>query len=132
MHSATHPLTKQIAKCFHVSHPIQMSAVYGKRNSFQILMKYGGNILIQDDFKNNILHLMCYVINGTPEREEEARMFYRWLITIVSKEHMAQLLSDKNSNDLNAETTAVALGTMGLFLDMFRTRGMYLFIFCDV
>ncbi len=128
MDSETHPLTKQIAKCFHVSYPIQMVAVYGKQNAFQILMKCGGNILIQDDFKNNILHLMCYVINGNPEREEKARMFYKWLVNTIAPEHLRKLLSEKNSNNLNAETTAVALGTMGLCLDMFKTRGMCIFL----
>ena len=123
MHSKTHPLMTQIAKCFHVSHPVQMAVVYGKKRAFQILIKYGGNIFVKDRYENNMLHLMCYVINGNPARETEARVFYRWLVDNISTEHMMQLLSQENSNNLNAETTAVALGTMGLFLDMLKTRG---------
>ncbi len=88
-------------------------------------MKYGGNIFIKDRFQNNILHLMCYVINGNPEQEEDARMFYNWLLHNVAKDDIIRLLSDKNSNHVNPETAAMSLGTLGLFLDFLKTKGMY-------
>ncbi len=67
---------------------------------------------------------MCYVINGNPEQEEDARMFYNWLLHNVVKDDIMRLLSDKNSNHMNPETTAMSLGTLGLFLDFLKTRGM--------
>ncbi len=108
MHSETHPLAKQIAKCFHVNRPLQIAAVYGKQHAFNALIKHGGNISVLDEYKNNILHLICYGINGNPDREEDARIFYRWLVDNISKDQIMQLLSEKNCNNLNAETTAVA------------------------
>ena len=126
MDSETLPLTKLIAKYFEISYPLQIAVVYGKKEAFEVLVKYGGNILLVDKFDNNILHLMCYVINGNPEREEEARVFYRWLVRNISQEHISCLLAGKNLNNVNPETTAVALGSMGLFLDFLKTRGRYI------
>ncbi len=123
--SETLPLARQIAKHFEISYPVQIAAVYAKDRALKVLLKYGGNALLCDKYGNNILHLMCYVVNGNPVREKEARNFYRWLVRNISADDISRLLAGKNINNLNPETTAVCLDSMGLFLDFLKTRGKY-------
>ena len=117
------PLTKQISNRFDINYPLQLMAVLGFEQSFDVLVDKGANIFIQDDYGNNILHLMCYVANANSDEEENLRKFYKYLLKKLSENEINLLLAQKNGFNWNPEVTAISLGTLGIFLEFFFTKG---------
>ncbi len=117
-------LTKQISSRFQITYPLQLVAILGYKESFNILVDNGANIFTKDAYGNNILHLMCYIANANNEEEEKLRAFYKHLLEKFPKDDMKLLLICKNNLEWNPEVTAVSLGVLGIFLDIFMSKGM--------
>ena len=122
------PLAKQISNRFEVKYPLQLAAVLGYKQSFDVLMENDANIFIKDNHENNILHLMCYIVNSNSQEEENIRAFYKHLLKSLSHNEMTLLLTQKNELNWNPEVTAISLGVLGIFLDMFMSKGLPIYL----
>ena len=118
------PLTKQISSWFQIKYPLQLVVVLGYRQSFDILVDNGSNVFVKDEYGNNILHLMCYILNANNEEEANIRAFYKHLIKKIPQNEINVLLTQKNKLEWNPELTAISLGVLGIFVDIFMTKGM--------
>ena len=118
------PLTKQISTRFQIRHPLQLVAALGYKKSCDVLVGNGANIFIKDDCGNNILHLLCYISNSNNQKEGMIRTFYKHLLQKLPQSQINLLLAQKNELDWNPEVTAISLGELGIFLDMFMSKGM--------
>ncbi len=118
------PLSKQISSHFKISYPLQLVAVAGHKESFDILVENGANVFIKDEYGNNILHLMCYFINSNTSVEDKIRAFYKHLFQKIPQNDMNLLLTQKNGLKWTPEVTAISLGVLGLFLDIFMSKGI--------
>ncbi len=122
------PLTKQISRRFQIKYPIHLVATLGHEQSFDVLVDSGANIFIKDDCGNNILHLLCYTANANSEKEGQIKAFFKHLLKRLSQSEVNLLLTQKNELDWNPEVTAISLGELGIFLDMFMSKGLNIYL----
>ena len=115
-----------LSKTFQITKSWTLAVVYSSDETVAYLFKQGIRILEQDFNKNNCIHLMCYAAHLNAASEQFFQDRFHFLGQLLSHIDLETLLMQENHKSLRPLELAGHLGTMGLFLDIFETPGIYL------
>ena len=117
------PLTQRLSKHFDLRKPFHLAAVSNSIEILGLFITQGCNINVVDKFGNNVIHMLCYIECLKPDDENLLVTKYRYLTETLKKEEIIHLLAMRNMDNLTPLQLASALGALGVFQEIFETKG---------
>ena len=89
----------------------------------QLFIKNGLDVFVLEENNCNCIHIMAVLACLNPEAEEYLRSIYSLLIATFPEETTKQLLLQESDNEMRPIEMAVNNGALGLYQDIFETKG---------
>ncbi len=119
------PREADIGMSFRVSRPLHVAIAFTSYDVIATFLKYNVDYEVTDYHGNNIIHTLAHLIHIKPETEEDIRDLYQKILQIVPTSDMKTMLFQENEDKLRPLEVACHLGVLGLFQDIFQTKGVY-------
>ena len=108
-----------------INKPLALAVVFGATSTISLLLENGANLFSTDDLGNNIIHCLINVSWHDQKCESQAEQTYVWLRENLPRTSLKRLLLAENNGGLRPLELAANLGILSLFLQIFRTEGVY-------
>ena len=119
------PFIKRLSKHFGITRPFHMAAASKSFDILVLLVEQGCDVFVTDKYGNNVIHILSYIECLKPEDESGVTESYKKLSYVLTKEEIVHLLTMKNTNNLTPLQCASSLGALGIFQNIFETKGSY-------
>ncbi len=115
---------KDLSKVFKISYPWTIAAAYSSLDVMDVFLQYDINVLVRDDYGNNVVHILCYL--ALENEEEKVEGVYNFLLKTLKCDKLRALLFQENISGLRPLELSSALGVFSMFMSIFQTKGVYI------
>ena len=114
-----------VGMSFRLSRPLHVAIAYTSYDVIATFLKYNVDYGVTDYHGNNVLHTLAHLSQIKPDAEQDMRDLYQKILQVIPTSDMKDMLFQENEERLRPVELACHLGVLGLFQDIFQTKGVY-------